>query len=519
MALAATLLVGCAVWLACDVARRFSVCYDEPKHLATALSTVAEGAFVGDDNAPSVVLYALPFLAAFPELPALPPANARGKRVGLFAVGAEILATEGVMPTIRRARWIAASFFALLLLATGLLAWRTLGPAAAVLAVGFTAFEPSLLAHAGLVSADLPLALAALLVLAAHRAFAAAPTRGRAAWLGLAMGGAMLAKATGAVFVIALLVVAVFDPRLRRDGVALRRLGLAALLAVALVMLATPSDPLAVLRAVELAAGYAEVQGDEYFLGTRGSGSPWFYPAVLALKYEPFAAVAVLLALVFGARAKASPIARPWLEPVLAAAFFAVIVATGYRQGIRFLLPIFPLLALTAARLATTGAPRALRFTAFALLAAHVGSGAIAARDPLAYWNPLARGGGDRWFVDSNHDWGQGLLALAEWRRRHADARLFTLLYSSVPPAAYADLALRHDDLLAGGQGLAAFDPAAENWLAISVTLLRTLPLTSPSQLQAIAAVLEDELPDAEPSPAIRLYRLTAERLARLRFE
>jgi hypothetical protein len=55
----------------------------------------------------------------------------------------------------------------------------------------------------------------------------------------------------------------------------------------------------------------------------------------------------------------------------------------------------------------------------------------------LSYFNSLAGGpvNGGRHLIDSNLDWGQDLLALADWARQHPDARpLFLAYFGGVDP-------------------------------------------------------------------------------------
>ncbi|MBX3726802.1 MAG: phospholipid carrier-dependent glycosyltransferase [Xanthomonadales bacterium] len=142
----------------------------------------------------------------------------------------------------QRARLAMFAFNGLLLLLTGLLAWRIFGAVPAVALVGLVALEPTLSAHMPLVMTDLPLALT-LMLAACCAGLLASDWRWRSALLaGLAMGLALATKhsALAGLAALGLGLVLVLAWQSRRAGVreSIRRLGqllVAALLAVAVL--------------------------------------------------------------------------------------------------------------------------------------------------------------------------------------------------------------------------------------------------------------------------------------------
>lgn len=510
--------LGLAGALALDTSSKKSAAYDEPKHLATGAAMLHGGKFYGDDNTPLSALYALPLLARDVDSSSLPTART-GK--GIFEAGASYLAENGVLATLRPARAVSTAMFLLLLALLAVLARRQGGPMGAALAVALLAFDPTFLGHASIVSADLPLAAAALAAVLAWNRFAAAPQIRTAVPLALALAFALLAKLNG-VFVP---VVLGFEALLRcRELGGGRRLALfagAAAAGAVIVVLAYPGEPLAHVRALAHVAGYGGGTLPQYFDGALGSRSPWFYPAVLLFKLPP----ATLLALLAFAAALPALRRRRLLpqRPVvlLAAVFLLAPIASGYHQGVRFLLPFHPLAALMLAPLgalaAAAGRPARAALAAVAL--AQVCTALAQHPHHLAYWNPFAGGSdrGERWFVDSNGDWGQDLTTLQRFVQDQRVERLYLAAYSSVPPAAYG---IAFENLFDGPAGLTLPRPGERALLAISDTVFRFV-LAGREQrkdpLLPIVGPLADCPPDVHLGFTIRLWWVTPEVLARLK--
>lgn len=119
-------------------------------------------------------------------------------------------------------------------------------------------------------------------------------------------------------------------------------------------------------------------------------------------------------------RPHAIPIALLTMVPLLIISFL-----TSTNLGIRYVLPLFPILFLAAgatlARAAGPTAPRAL--LAAACLLMNVGAIARIHPNELAFFNVIGGGPARGRFhlIDSNLDWGQDLRPLAAWLDRHPD--------------------------------------------------------------------------------------------------
>lgn len=175
-------------------------------------------------------------------------------------------------------------------------------------------------------------------------------------------------------------------------------------------------------------------------------GSWLYYPVTLVLK-TPLPLLVAWLAAPF-ARLPRPPqtsagAGRPrheeflWLPAIALLAVFSLGSKVGY--GIRYLLPIVPLACVYSARLApwVRGSGRAVRAAALALLLAYPASALLATPDTIAYFNPLAVGGGDRYLLDSNLDWGQGLKRLRAFLDRERLPGIPLAYFGHVDPAIY----------------------------------------------------------------------------------
>jgi len=135
-------------------------------------------------------------------------------------------------------------------------------------------------------------------------------------------------------------------------------------------------------------------------------GNFWYFPAGLLFKWGTSFALAALggLGLALFGKGRRLPPAVVWL-PIL---FFAVVIPSHYQLGARYLLPMYPFLALWPAALAGLRVGRAVLVAAAAcsLFAAAwsfpewMGDSSLAGR----MLGPI-----EQWFAGANLDWGQDL--------------------------------------------------------------------------------------------------------------
>jgi hypothetical protein len=461
-----------ALFAVYDHTRRDSLSADEPIHILSGyLEVFGRTAIVNIEHPPLMKALAGLGLASLP-LPAPPAKIPLGERFTPF--GHAFLFENRVSPDAiaAAARAPFLGVFAALLLTVFFCARARYGAGAALIALSLVAFDPNLVAHAGVVHTDLGAALAFLAtVLAWDRAWRE-PSPGRVIAAGVVLGLALTTKFSCVYLVPILLLQALIGCRAaQRPGRAAGRalaswagtLAVAGIVLLAVYSLATSrmdrADQRQVIhemvalrgapglsRAIEGLAGVspplahylgglaavarqnAEGGGVNYLFGKSAvEGFPsYFLVAFLAKSSVAFLLLTVLLlvGLVVG-----GPAARDdgvlFLLP--AGVLFLAAIGTTYNIGIRHLLPVYPLIAMAAAGLfrRVSHAGGSLRRPAVLALCAlpFVSAGELVRIHPneLSYFNPFAGGPekGRLILSDSNVDWGLDLIRLgAELKRR-----------------------------------------------------------------------------------------------------
>ncbi len=348
------------------------------------------------------------------------------------------------------------------------------GPGAALFAVALLAFDPNLVAHAGVVHTDLGAALTFLVaVLAWENVRRSGPSLQSLLVAAAALGIALATKFSAVYLFPILLLQGLIDAgRDVRPGRAaarmLGRLGLVGAGALIVVLgvysLGTARMDLAdqrrvihemvalrgapgLSRAVEAIAGVspplgqflgglasvarqnAEGGGVNYLFGKVSvTGFPlYFFVAFLAKSTLAFLAIAALALALLARDPDVRRDAPLLLLPV--GVLFLASIGSSYNIGIRHLLPVYPFLALAGAGIFARARRRAGGKAFVWLLAALplVSAAELARIHPheLSYFNAFAGGPerGRRILSDSNVDWGLDLKRLAAEARRRGVAR------------------------------------------------------------------------------------------------
>jgi 4-amino-4-deoxy-L-arabinose transferase-like glycosyltransferase len=493
-------LVLAFVLLAVLSQERESVTVDEYAHLPAACAALRLGTIDLYGKNPPLVRYLLaaPALLAGavvpqPDLPTLgagwDPWTYGDRFVGANAGPVGL----GNYPAILRAARLAGVGLGVALLAVLYLWTRALfGAVAASIALVLAAFCPTLLAHAPLATVDAGGALFLLAAVCACWHALRAPSLGRAALGGGAVGLAVVAKFTALVL---LPLLPLWWLLARRGGLArgARPLRAAAVWAAAFLLVVHTAyqfhAPLAPLASFRLQSGLARtvagvlpaatpvplpgafVRGlDGQFLDLEQAEMPnylngnwsrqgwWYYYPQALLQKTPLAlwglvAIALLSGLVRAPR-PTPPLPPPggvidapsrrlggWMVSSLAVSLFAGALLARLDIGIRYLLPALPLLYLLLGA-ALAPAVRGLRgrVAVLLLLAAYAGTVVAAFPGYLPFFNVLAGGseGGWRHLTNSNLDWGQDLGGLARYLEdRRFDAPVYLAYFGHLDPARY----------------------------------------------------------------------------------
>jgi 4-amino-4-deoxy-L-arabinose transferase-like glycosyltransferase len=311
------------------------------------------------------------------------------------------------------------------------------GARAGLVALVLTGFSPTLLAHGGLITADL--AVTSMGLLAVYLFWKAERQGGGALAWGSVLGLALLAKGSAWLFALAILVLAALRRAAGAPAPPLRRLAAGLGLAVLVVnagygfsgvadlsgkrdLLAKVPDS-APARLVAWSAAplfplpYLKSMATQLHVGARGRptflmgevssrGFRRYYVVALGLKETLPLLLLLLLALALAWRRE------EWLDDaaiLVPAALVLVAFSLARLQiGVRYVLPAIPFLAMFAAGL-WRDARATLRLAVVALAAWHVVAAARACPYFIPYFNELAGGSanGYRYLGDSNLDWGQ----------------------------------------------------------------------------------------------------------------
>jgi 4-amino-4-deoxy-L-arabinose transferase-like glycosyltransferase len=484
--------VGMAVLLACvgpffvyDHTREDTLSADEPVHLLSGLlMAVRQNAIVNIEHPPLMKLLA-GFSAARLPLSPLPQAVPMG--TDFWSWGHAYLFGNKV-PVDRIVAAARAPFlvlFGLLILAVFAAARVRWGDGPALFAAALCAFDPNLVAHAGVVHTDLGAALTFLASVLAFDAALRKPGAGRVGLAVAALSAALLTKFSAVYLLPILLLQGLFAVRgdaqpgraIRRMAALLAAVGAGALVGVFAVyaIVTARMDPgaqraviheMVALRgapglsaALERLSGWSPplahylgglasvfrqnaVGGGVNFLSGRtrvAEGFPEYFFVAFFAKSAPgfLLLVAALGAGLWRSGSRAREEARLFLLPVLV--LFLASVGSAYNIGIRHLLPVYPFLALAGAGLLARMAPRRGLVLALALLPL-VSAIELTRIHPheLSYFNSLVGGpeSGRRMLTDSNVDWGLELRRLASElaRRGVADP---TVVYFGGDDVAY----------------------------------------------------------------------------------
>jgi 4-amino-4-deoxy-L-arabinose transferase-like glycosyltransferase len=436
--------------------------------LSGYLDVALQNGIVNVEHPPLMKMLAGLALTALP----LPPAPERVPMGTAFTDYGHAFLFEGPVSPDTIAAAARAPFLLLLALLLGTVffwARARYGSGAALLAVALLAFDPNVIAHAGIVHTDLGAALTVLAAVLAWENLRRAPSLQSLLGAALALGIALVTKFS-AVYLVPIFLLQGFLAARResRPGAAVARMlgrlalvGAGALVVVlgvyslvtARIDLADQREVIHEMVALRGAPGLSRViesiagvcpplghylgglasvarqnavgGGVNYFFGKVSvTGFPlYFFVAFLFKSALAVLAVCVLVLFALARDPETREEAPLLLLPV--GVLFLASIGSSYNIGIRHMLPVYPFLALAAAGAFARACRRARekpngrsRALVWLLAALPVVSAVELARihpHELSYFNLLAGGpeGGRRYLSDSNVDWGLDLKRLA----------------------------------------------------------------------------------------------------------
>ncbi len=403
---AAVLIVIASLRIA-STYRVFSDTADEANHVGAGLDLYQNHRYIVQDwnpPLPRVVLAAAPYLGGM----------RRDMSVDFQKQLQSVFASGKYERDLVLARVGNLVFFLLAALGVWFLARRVLDETQALIALALFTTQPVILGYSGLATHDTAAVAGTALGLLAFVRWRDEPSWQRAALFGVAYGFGALCKFSAPLFVAAGCVVLLLF-RWRNP----------------LQLVIAPVTAFATI-----AAGYA-FHLAPFFHGMRGilavdregfvsfalgryteHGWWWYFPLTIALKTT----LALLLLFVAGALFGN----REWT--LVTVAMILPALPSSLDLGIRYVLPVYVPFSIAVAAMCRR------RILIGALLAWHLVASTLAHPDYFPYFNEIAAREPQRFLTDSNLDWGQDLLRLARYcRKHHVNALAYNLFSPSDP--------------------------------------------------------------------------------------
>jgi hypothetical protein len=494
-----------------------SCTFDEPAHVRIGLA-----ALVYREYEPAVVSHRPPLAAMWSVLPLVCSRDVELPRAFHELDGVRVLWQHGDGHALLvRCRLMT------LLLAVGLagLVYRFArelgGRWPGVLALALYVFCPNIVAHARLVGDDLAAAAGLTAATYALWRWYERPSRGRLVCAGLGTGLALCLKHVGVFVLPAAAVLCWLDARRSCGAAAMpppARPVLVQTLRAVLTMYATAALVLWAAYGLEVQfrdlipvpvpsywQGWSHLfrhaaSGHAAYLAGRLSQHGWWYYYFVAMALKTPLGLLGLIALSMlgsGQLLRRRPVAA--LVLILPAVLIlAASTRSGQNIGLRHVLPVYPPMFIWVSQLAAADLRFFARRSLIVLLAVcHAVAGLSAWPDYLPYFNSLAGGprGGHRWLLDSNLDWGQGLIALRQWMQGHDVSEIQLEYFGTVRPDAY-------------GIRWRPLEPGATGWVAISASRLAGIGLADPDRF----AWLRELVPVDHAGYSILIYRVEPKR-------
>jgi 4-amino-4-deoxy-L-arabinose transferase-like glycosyltransferase len=511
--------------------------YDEAAYISAGYSYLARGDFRLMPEHPPLMKEALALPLYLVDRPPFEPdvglwANAQQWPIARsFLYGAPVPAAR----LLTGARLVNLALGTLLLGLTGWWAYRLWGRAAALLAMALGCLEPSLVAHSALATVDVGTAFFWVLTLYLLWEYAGSGSVWARLGVGASTGAALATKYSNLLLLglvgLGILLVTVRDCLerwraatnrpgavavcLALGGVSVLLIGCAVLLVLGLAYLgeglATWQQGLSLQR-IHQHEGHAAFFWGQYSQG----GWPYYFPVAFLIKTPVGSLFLITASLVlfrrgsrFGWRAFAF-----LLLPV--AVYLAAFAFVRVNIGVRYLLPLYPLLFIAASRLATVRFSR--RWLAPLLVGLPLALTALSAvpitPHQLAYFNELVGGPGrgHLYLSDSNIDWGQDLNGLRHFLEKEGVPAVYLSYFGTAPPAAYG---VRAQYLPGYGLSGPADDPEVprvarlpRQLLAVSVVNLQGVYL---GDHDTYAWLREERAPLARIGYSIYVYDVTGD--------
>lgn len=397
------------------------------------------------------------------------------------------------------------------------------GAPAGLLAALLVAVTPDVLAHGGVAYNDVPVALAMFSALWAADRTIREPSATRGLLAGVLVGVALAVKNSAVALGPILGLLLIIEMLQRRREASWRRAMLPAgaltLTAIYLTLMAAYRGDLTLAEyrySIDFALNQVNANAPGYLLGERAIGGFWYFFPV-AFLFKTSAAYHILVVLAAGAFAHGlrdrlpavarSPLRAPLVGVIVLA---ALLLTSSLNIGFRYALPALPMLAVLVA----VGVVRAWHLVTPGLRALMVVTVAWTVIHPLSYYPHFltyiseygpGRDQNYRVMVDSNTDWGQGLLELREFMDEQGIDRVRLSYFGSALPSGYGIAYERLPSFFTLRRLRTPPDSAAAPaWIAVSATNLAGVYFDNDP-----FRALRDLRPDHVVANSIYLYHVT----------
>lgn len=455
-----------------------SATFDEVAHLPAGYSYWATGEFKINPQHPPLIkeICSLPLLFMDLKMP-VDRETLRASNPGLvyqWGFGRKFLYSQNADRILFWGRVPAVLLSLGLAIVVALWARRLWGMPGALLAAALYLLDPTITAHAQLVTTDVGLAFFATLYLFVLRSYLDKPDRVRLAGSGVTLGLALGTKFSAIILVPVTAVLFLIASWSARDssapeaktakrgrggkagGAASKKAparGVPGIWGAFAIILATsalivwalyffPSDPFLYLKGMQTVNRDHDPNYLPYLMGELKPGRWYSYFLIAYLVKTPLPILFMLAAaaVVFFRGKRATALEESFLM-VPALAFFAGYTLTADNLGVRYLIPCFPFFMIFTARLAP--ALHEAKIWARGALAVLLAWTALEFvriwPDHLSYFNEITGipPHGSRWLDDSNLDWGQGLIQLRDYLGAHPEGDFRFCYFGSGDPAYY----------------------------------------------------------------------------------
>lgn len=400
----------------------------------------------------------------------IPDINARGRA---------LMAASPDDRLLQLARWpvlLLAVLLGVLVLVWG---WQAFGPAAGLSALFLYAFSPAILSSAALITPDLCLTFFSTLTFYFLWQYLRRPTLSMILLTGTALGLTLLSKYTGILVVLAAVLIAAVHATCNRlsgrpaGKIPLRHLATLFLIVILVVdagyfftgtfrfldgvsfkshlfqrvadtgVLHWIPSPLPQAYVVGVDMQYTVLEnGFRYFMlgKVQTRGFLLYYVVAFFSKTPVPLLLLIAIALIFHRKFGNEPLLTIVLL-VPAVVFFSYFSLTRISRGIRYILPIYPLLFIWVSQAGISLSMRVHRLKpVLAVLALWYAASCLSvAPHYLAYFNELCGGpkNGLNILDESDLDWGQELKSLGNYLREHGIARVQLSYFGTADPQHY----------------------------------------------------------------------------------